>query len=51
MEFKELGDWCKFLEKNFSNEIMIPTLPVIVSSKNKLIFLYNLYIYGNNKHE
>jgi tRNA(His) guanylyltransferase len=30
MEFKELGDWCKWLEKNFSNEIMIPTLPVII---------------------
>jgi tRNA(His) 5'-end guanylyltransferase len=30
MEFKGLGDWCKFLEKNFSNEIMIPTLPVII---------------------
>lgn len=25
-----LGDWCKWLEKNFSNEIMIPTLPVII---------------------
>lgn len=30
MEFKKLGDWCKWLEKNFSNEIMIPTLPVII---------------------
>ena len=25
-----LGDYCKWLEKNFSPEIMIPTLPVIV---------------------
>lgn len=25
-----LGDYCKWLEKNFSNEIMIPTLPVII---------------------
>lgn len=24
MEFENLGDWCKWLEKNFSNEIMIP---------------------------
>lgn len=30
MIFENLGDWCKFLEKNFSNEIMIPTLPVII---------------------
>jgi tRNA(His) 5'-end guanylyltransferase len=30
MEYKELGDWCKFLEKNFTPEIMIPTLPVII---------------------
>lgn len=30
MNFKTLGDWCKWLEKNFSNEQMIPTLPVIV---------------------
>jgi tRNA(His) guanylyltransferase len=30
MEFNTLGDWCKWLEKNFSNEIMIPTLPVII---------------------
>jgi len=30
MEFQKLGDWCKWLEKNFSNEIMIPTLPVII---------------------
>lgn len=26
----KLGDWCKWLEKNFSNEVMIPTLPVII---------------------
>jgi len=25
-----MGDWCKWLEKNFSPEIMIPTLPVII---------------------
>lgn len=25
-----LGDWCKWLERNFSCDIMIPTLPVIV---------------------
>lgn len=25
-----LGDWCKWLEKNFSPEIMIPELPVII---------------------
>ena len=25
-----LGDWCKWLEKNFSPEIAIPTLPVII---------------------
>lgn len=30
MEFESLGDWCKWLEKNFSNEVMIPTLPVII---------------------
>lgn len=30
MEFKSLGNWCKWLEKNFSNDIMIPTLPVII---------------------
>jgi hypothetical protein len=30
MNFETLGDWCKFLERNFSNEIMIPTLPVII---------------------
>jgi tRNA(His) 5'-end guanylyltransferase len=30
MDFKNLADWCKWLEKNFSHEIMIPTLPVII---------------------
>ncbi len=30
MDFETLGDWCKFLEKNFSPEVMIPTLPVII---------------------
>jgi tRNA(His) 5'-end guanylyltransferase len=30
MTFETMGDWCKFLEKNFSPEIMIPTLPVII---------------------
>ena len=30
MEFKNLADWCKWLEKNFSPEIMIPSLPVII---------------------
>ena len=30
MEHKTLGDWCKWLEKNFSNDVMIPTLPVII---------------------
>ena len=30
MNFDTLGIWCKWLEKNFSNEIMIPTLPVII---------------------
>lgn len=30
MVTKNLGDWCKWLEKNFSPEIMIPTLPVII---------------------
>lgn len=30
MKFNNLGDWCKWLEKNFSPEVMIPTLPVIV---------------------
>jgi tRNA(His) 5'-end guanylyltransferase len=29
-EFKTLGDWCKYLEQNFSLERMIPTLPVII---------------------
>lgn len=30
MEFKNLGDWCKWLEKNFTPDVMIPTLPVII---------------------
>ncbi len=30
MDFQTLGDWCKWLEKNFSNELMIPMLPVII---------------------
>lgn len=30
MDFQTLGDWCKWLEKNFSPEQMIPTLPVII---------------------
>jgi tRNA(His) guanylyltransferase len=30
MEQQNLSDWCKWLEKNFSPEIMIPTLPVII---------------------
>jgi tRNA(His) guanylyltransferase len=30
MNFETLGDWCKWLEKNFSNEFMVPTLPVII---------------------
>jgi tRNA(His) guanylyltransferase len=30
MQLNTLGDWCKFLERNFSPEIMIPTLPVII---------------------
>jgi len=30
MEFETLSDWCKWLEKNFSPEVMIPTLPVII---------------------
>jgi len=25
-----MGDWCKWLEKNFSPAVMIPTLPVII---------------------
>ncbi len=29
-KFKTLSDWCKWLEKNFSTEVMIPTLPVII---------------------
>lgn len=30
MEYKKLEDWCKWLENNFSPDIMIPTLPVII---------------------
>lgn len=30
MKEQTLGDWCKWLEKNFSPEIMIPLLPVII---------------------
>lgn len=30
MVYETLGDWCKWLEKNFSPEQMIPTLPVII---------------------
>lgn len=30
MDFNTLSEWCKWLEKNFSPEIMIPTLPVII---------------------
>lgn len=30
MNFETLGDWCKWLERNFSNDVMIPTLPVII---------------------
>lgn len=30
MDFETMGDWCKWLEKNFSPEVMIPTLPVII---------------------
>jgi tRNA(His) guanylyltransferase len=38
MKFDTLGDWCKWLEKNFSPETMIPKLPVI------------LRLDGNNFH-
>jgi tRNA(His) 5'-end guanylyltransferase len=30
MDFDSLGEWCKWLEKNFSPDVMIPTLPVII---------------------
>lgn len=30
MIFKTLSEWCKWLEKNFSPEVMIPTLPVVI---------------------
>lgn len=29
-KYETLGDWCKYLEHNFSPEIMIPKLPVII---------------------
>lgn len=38
MVFQTMGDWCKWLERNFSPEQMIPTLPVIIR------------IDGNNFH-
>lgn len=30
MKFETLGDWCKWLEKNFTPDQMIPSLPVII---------------------
>ena len=30
MNTQTLGDWCKWLEKNFSPEIMIPTVPAVI---------------------
>jgi tRNA(His) 5'-end guanylyltransferase len=30
MNFKTLAEWSKWLEKNFSPDVMIPTLPVII---------------------
>lgn len=30
MDFETMGDWCKWLERNFSPDVMIPTLPVII---------------------
>lgn len=30
MDFETLSDWCKWNERNFSPDIMIPTLPVII---------------------
>jgi tRNA(His) guanylyltransferase len=29
-QYDKLSDWCKWLEKNFSPEIMIPKLPIII---------------------
>jgi len=29
-KFKDLGDWCKWLERNFTNDTLIPKLPVIL---------------------
>ena len=41
MNFEKLGDWCKWLEKNFSNEVMIPTLPGVknLHQSTNLIFM------------
>jgi tRNA(His) 5'-end guanylyltransferase len=30
MDFETISDWCKWLERNFSPDVMIPTLPVII---------------------
>lgn len=30
MNFETIGEWCKFLEANFTGDVMIPTLPVII---------------------
>ena len=30
MDFETMSDWCKWLERNFSPDVMIPTLPVII---------------------
>ncbi len=30
MNFETMGDWCKWLERNFSPDVMIPTLSVII---------------------
>lgn len=45
MQFNNLGDWCKWLEKNFSPEVMIPTLPVIIrlDGNNFSSWTKNLY--------
>lgn len=39
MDYETMGDWCKWLERNFSPDIMIPTLPVIIR------------LDGNNFHD
>ena len=39
MNFETLGDYCKWLERNFSPEVAIPTLPVIIR------------LDGNNFHQ